>query len=313
MIAELRFDGRVALVTGAGRGMGRSHARLLARRGAKVVVNDLGERSTSTASAGPATDVAAEIQRDGGVAVACHADISTEQGARDLVATAIERFGSVDIVVNNAGTMELAPIVELSAELFDRTMRINAYGPFYLTRAAWPSFLRQGRGRVVMISSAAGAFGMAERAHYAASKAALLGMTRALALEGRDAGIAVNAVLPTAFTRMTSAATRARMKRATPTLDIESANSPEQVSPVVVWLSHDSCELNGEVLEAGAGTVAKVFAGVTVGYRSPDALTVETVAEQIETIRDEHGYTVPSDVTERARQRTAAYRKVAAR
>jgi NAD(P)-dependent dehydrogenase (short-subunit alcohol dehydrogenase family) len=155
MTAELRFDGRVALVTGAGRGMGRSHARLLARRGAKVVVNDLGEHS-SAAGAGPAAEVAAEIESDGGVAVACHADISTEQGARDLIAAAIERFGSIDIVVNNAGTMKLAPILELSAELFDRTMRVNAYGPYYLTRAAWPSFLRQGRGRVVMIGSAAG-------------------------------------------------------------------------------------------------------------------------------------------------------------
>ncbi|HEX3910831.1 MAG TPA: SDR family NAD(P)-dependent oxidoreductase [Solirubrobacteraceae bacterium] len=289
----------MAIVTGAGRGMGREHALLLARRGAKVLVNDIGsEIDGSGTSSRPAAAVVEEIESEGGSACASYADISTEDGARSVVAEARERFGGLDIVVNNAGVLELAPFAEITAAMLDKTMRVNAYGPFYLTRAAWPGFLEQRRGRVVMISSGAGMFGMTERAHYCASKAALIGLTRALALEGREAGVAVNAVLPTAFTRMTQPATRAKMQKATPEIDVERANSPAQVSPVVAWLSHDSCTLNGEVLDAGAGFVSRAFAGVTGGFRAPEVLRIESVAEHLEEILDERDYAVPRDVAE---------------
>jgi NAD(P)-dependent dehydrogenase (short-subunit alcohol dehydrogenase family) len=298
-MAELRFDDRVAIVTGAGRGMGRAHALLLGRRGAKVLVNDIGsEIDGSGSSERPAAAVAAEIESDGGTALASYADISTAEGAQSVVAEAIERFGTVDILVNNAGVLELAPFAELTEEMYERTMRVNADGPFYLTRAAWPAFVRQGRGRVVMISSGAAMFGMTNRAHYCASKAALVGLTRALALEGRDAGIAVNAVFPTAFTRMTQPATLARMKRASP-IDIESANSPEKITPLVAWLSHDDCPFNGEVLDAGMGVVSAVFVGVTPGYHADGEMTAESVAENVDAILEEDGYAVPRDLAER--------------
>ena len=299
-MTEFRFDDRVAIVTGAGRGMGRAHALLLGRRGAKVVVNDIGsEIDGSGTSDGPAAAVAAEIESEGGSACASYADISTPEGADRVIADACGRFGTVDIIVNNAGVLELAGFAEVTDSMLDRTMRVNAYGPFYLTRAAWPTFVAQGRGRVVMISSGAGVFGMTNRSHYCASKAALVGLTRALALEGREAGIAVNAVFPTAFTRMTQPATIERMKRAAPTIDVESANSPEKVSPLVAWLSHDSCALNGDVLDVGAGIISAVFVGVTTGYHASGELTIESVAENVDAILAQDGYAAPRDLAER--------------
>jgi NAD(P)-dependent dehydrogenase (short-subunit alcohol dehydrogenase family) len=304
---KLRFDGRVAIVTGAGRGMGEAHALLLAERGARVVVNDLGGASDGGGgSEKPAELVASKIAAGGGIAVASVTDVATESGAERLIATALDAFGRVDIVVNNAGIMNLAPIADLTADRFDQTMRVNAYGPFYVTRAAWPHLAASGAGRVVMVSSGAGIYGMADRTHYAASKAALIGMTRVLSLEGHQAGIKVNALIPSALTRMTTAATRARLERELASLGgAGAAHSPGKVSPVVGWLAHEKCDITGEIIEAADGYVSRVFIGATPGYHADD-LTIETIAAGAQAMMDTKGFVIPADVQDRGRLRNAA-------
>lgn len=275
---ELRFDGRVAVVTGAGRGMGAAHARLLASRGASVIVNDL------PADDDPAGSVAAEIVAAGGKAVASTDDIASEDGARALAARALDAFGGLHVVVNNAGVMRLSRFEDLTPEAFDLTMRVNAFGPYCTTRAAWPTFLEQGYGRVVMISSSAALYGLPDRADYGASKAAVIGLTRSLAAEADDHDIRVNAVFPTAITRMSTPQARRRvadrlgMSAADEDVDALMARSTALVSPMVAWLSHEECTSNGEVYEAGGGHLGRVVIASTTGHDAPE-LSVEDVRD----------------------------------
>ena len=294
MSEQVRFDGRVAVVTGAGRGMGRSHALLLAKRGASVVVNDLGATTDGDGSSSqPAAEVVAEIQAAGGNARATFDDIATEEGAQFAVDAALESFGRVDIIVNNAGIFRLTGFGEMTAERFERTMRVNAYGPFYVTKAAWPHLVEQSYGRVVNISSAAGLFGFPGRVHYGTAKAAVIGLTRTLAAEGFEHGIRVNAVAPGALTRMTSdpAAARKRMADAvglrndSPGLDELLQRSVEHVSPMVAWLAHERCTVNGEIFEATWARASRWFIGSTRGYTNP-APTIEDIRDHFTEIMD---------------------------
>jgi NAD(P)-dependent dehydrogenase (short-subunit alcohol dehydrogenase family) len=284
-VSELRFDGRVAVVTGAGRGMGASHARLLAERGARVVVNDL------PAPDGPAEDVARAICAAGGEAVANTDDIATEAGGRGLVETALDAFGRIDVVVNNAGIMRLSRFEDLEADAFDLTMKVNAYGPYHTTRAAWPHLLEQGYGRVVMISSSASLYGLPDRADYGASKAALLGLTRSLAAEADGSGICVNAVFPTAITRMSTEQARRRvadrlgMSAADEDVEELMARSTALVSPMVAWLAHEDCGSNGEIYEAGSGHLGRVVIASTTGYDATE-ISPEDVRDRVGRIAD---------------------------
>jgi NAD(P)-dependent dehydrogenase (short-subunit alcohol dehydrogenase family) len=287
--------------------MGREHALLLAARGAAVVVNDLGSAASGEgASAGPAESVAEQIRAAGGRATPDTNDISTEEGGRALVATAFQAFGRLDIVVNNAGIFEIVPFVELPAAQFDRMMKVNAYGPFNVLHAAWPHLLEQGYGRIVNVSSAAGLYGYSGRAHYAASKAALLGLSRTLAAEGADEDIRVNILLPSALTRMTSDATREAMASTIemPTdeegLQTLMRRSAAQVAAVVAWLCHERCDWNGELIHGGRGKVARAFTGITRGYEHGETLSPEDVEAASAAIFDESGYTVPSAWTPQA-------------
>src|SRR5687768_9340630 len=199
---RLRFDGRVAIVTGAARGLGLSYALALAERVASVVVNDLKDPSTNGEFASPAEEVAAAIRSRGGLARASDNDVTVPEAAEAIVQTAIDSFGRVDIVINNAGVSHVAAFDEPLTD-FRRVIEVNLFGAVHVTRAAWPHLLRQRYGRVVMATSAVGLWGAPDSSGYAAAKAAVVGLARSLAEEGRGHGVQVNSIAPAAETRLT--------------------------------------------------------------------------------------------------------------
>jgi NAD(P)-dependent dehydrogenase (short-subunit alcohol dehydrogenase family) len=285
MSDELRFEGRVAIVTGAGHGLGRAHARLLAQRGAKVVVNDVsggpGQGEQIPDRAGRVVD---EIEALGGVAVACTASVATPEGGEAIVETALDAFGRLDILVNNAGILRDAAFEDTSEQMLAPVLDVHLKGAFNVTRPAWAHMCRQSYGRIVNTTSSSGLFGTPRQTNYAAAKMGLVGLTRVLAIEAHGYGIQVNAIAPTGWTGMTDAVFPA---------SYEHKLRPELVSPVVAWLAHEECSSNGEIYAAGGGSVTRVFLGVTPGIFSED-LTPETVRQQFETVRESRGFREPA-------------------
>lgn len=271
---ELTFDGRVAIVTGAGNGIGRLHALELARRGARVVVNDLGGSKDGTGSSSSvAESVVAEIVDAGGEAVANTHSVATPEGGEAIVQTAIDAFGQIDIVVNNAGILRDAAFKNTTADLLDPVLDVHLRGAFNVTRPAWLRMLDQGYGRIVNTSSGSGLFGNFGQSNYGAAKMGLIGMTRVLAIEGARKGVFTNAIAPIAKTRMTADIMG----------EAGDAYAPELVTPVVLYLAHESCDRNGNFYSVGAGKVSRVFIGSTAGIEDPK-LTPEAVAEAIDEI-----------------------------
>jgi len=285
------FEGRVAVVTGAGRGIGRAHARLLAARGASVVVNDLGGSTAGNgADAGPAAEAVDEIVAAGGVAVADTSDVSQEAGACTLIATAVERFGRIDAVVNNAGIIRWKGFPEADAENLERHLAVHVGGSFHTSRAAWPHFVEQGYGRIVNTTSS-GMFGLPNNVGYATAKAAVVGLTRSLATAGVEHGIRCNLVAPAAFTRMAGTADDDSPMAA--------AMAPDLVAPMVAFLAHEDCPVTGEIYSAGAGRFARIFIAQAEGWvDGTGAPAVEDVAAHWAQINDESSYTVPADLME---------------
>jgi NAD(P)-dependent dehydrogenase (short-subunit alcohol dehydrogenase family) len=286
-LSEHRFDGRVAVVTGAGRGIGRAYAILLARRGASVVVNDLGGAMDGTgANAAPAGRVADEIQAGGGSAVADTSDVATAAGAQAVVETAMTRFGRIDAVVNNAGIIRWAGFPEFDEENLARHLAVHTMGSFNTARAAWPHMVAADYGRIVMTTSS-GVFGLPNNVSYATAKAAVIGLTRSLAVAGAEHGIRVNLIAPAAMTRMAGGGRD----------HSEETMAPELVAPMAAFLAHESCPVSGEIYAAGAGRFARMFLASAPGYvhTGPDA-TMEDVAEHWAAINDEAGYVVPADL-----------------
>jgi NAD(P)-dependent dehydrogenase (short-subunit alcohol dehydrogenase family) len=283
-VDELSFEGRVAVVTGAGRGIGRAHAVLLAERGARVVVNDLGGSMEGVgADTGPASTVVTEIGAAGGVAVADTNDVSTAEGAHALVDATVERFGRVDIVVNNAGIIRWAGFPEADAENLAAHLAVHVGGSFHTTRAAWPHMVERGYGRVVMTSSA-GMFGLPNNISYATAKGGVVGLAGSLATSGAAHGIKVNVIAPAAYTRMARGPGADQLP-------------PDLVAPMVAFLAHEDCPVSGEIYAAGARRFARVFIGVTEGYLSPTPEpTIEDVAGHWAAINDESRYSVPADL-----------------
>jgi NAD(P)-dependent dehydrogenase (short-subunit alcohol dehydrogenase family) len=284
-MTDIGFDGKVAIITGAGGGLGRAHALELARRGARIVVNDLGGSIDGTgASQGPAAAVADEISALGGEAVASTDSVASPEGGAAIVQRAIDSFGRVDIVVNNAGILRDKAFHNMDADLLRPVLDVHLAGAFYVTRAAWVKMREQNYGRVVNTSSNSGLLGNFGQSNYGAAKMGLVGLTRVLAVEGVRHNIKVNAIAPVAFTRMTEGLMG----------DLGSRLKPELVTPIVVWLCHEDCPVTGEVYSAGGGVVARFFVGLTQGYVNPE-LTVEDVRDHFDEIRDESGYLVPTN------------------
>ena len=287
---ELRFDDRVAVVTGAGRGIGRAHALLLASRGARVVVADFGGAlDGSGASTAPADDVVAEIRANGGDAVACYGSVAVEADAAAIVDAALGTWGRLDVVVNNAGIHDPAPFESLSIDQFRRMFDVHFFGTMMVTHAAWPHFLRAGYGRVVNTASEAMLGGIPQLTSYGAAKGAVFGLTRNLATEGAAHGIRVNAIAPRAHTRMSeSDAERLRtMFDMTEEMieQVQASMPPEHNAPAAAFLAHESCPLNGEVLRVGMSSVARLATVDTQGIVK-EAITAEDIAEHLDAILD---------------------------
>jgi NAD(P)-dependent dehydrogenase (short-subunit alcohol dehydrogenase family) len=286
-VSELRFDGRVAVVTGAGRGVGRGYALLLADRGAAVVVNDLGASiGGNGADAVPAGDVVAEITAAGGDAVADASDVSTEAGAQALVDHAMARFGRIDIVVANAGIVRWAAFPDADEDNLARHLAVHVGGSFHTARAAWPHMVEQGYGRIVLTTSS-GVFGLPNNTSYATAKGAVLGLARSLATAGTEHDIKVNLIAPAAMTRMAGRADDA---------GDDDPMAPRLVAPLVAYLAHEDCPVTGELYAAGGGRFARLFLACGPGYVGASEPTIEDVAAHWDAINEEDGYTVPADL-----------------
>jgi 3-hydroxyacyl-CoA dehydrogenase/3a,7a,12a-trihydroxy-5b-cholest-24-enoyl-CoA hydratase len=285
----LRYDGRVAIVTGAGNGLGRSHALLLASRGARVVVNDLGGSSTGSGKSSSAADrVVEEIKAAGGEAVANYD--SVEDGAR-IVQQALDTYKRLDVVVNNAGILRDTSFAKMTQEDWDLVYRVHVLGAFRVTHAAWGHLRDAGYGRVVMTASAAGIYGNFGQANYAMAKLGLHGLAQTLAIEGRKRGIHVNTIAPIAGSRMTETVLPP---------DLVAALKPEYVSPLVAWLCHESCDETGSLFEVGGGFVGKLRWERTEGalFKLSRPMMPEAVKEKWSRIADFGKASHPANVTE---------------
>jgi NAD(P)-dependent dehydrogenase (short-subunit alcohol dehydrogenase family) len=285
MQQDLRFDGQAVIVTGAGHGLGRAYALELAARGARVVVNDLGTAMDgSGASSSPAADVAREISDNGGTAVPNADDVASPDGAARIVRTALAEFGCLHAVVNNAGTLRDQSFTDLTVQDFDAVLAVHLRGAFLVSREAWPHLRELGHGRIVMISSAAGLFGGLGQANYTSAKMGVVGLVKALALEGAECGLKVNAIAPLARTRMTAAGLPP---------GYSSRLSAELVAPVVAYLAHPSCPSTGQVYTVAGGRVARVYLAEGPGWVKKGPLSAEDVRDAWQQINAEQPHTVP--------------------
>ena len=274
-MAQHRFDGRVAVITGGGRGLGRAYALLLAARGARIVVNDVGAGMTGEGSdTGPAADVVREIEAAGGEAIASAASVATPEGGQAIVQAALDRFGRIDILIHSAGNVRRAPLGEMSVEDFEAVLDVHLRGAFHVVRAAFPAMCAAGHGRIVLTGSINGLYGKSDVVNYSVAKAGLIGLSHTIGIEGAAFGVTSNVIVPAAVTRMSEGVDTS----AFPPMD------PEMVAPAVAWLAHDSCTISGEIFVAMGGRVARAFVAESKGVYHP-AWTIEQIAADIDAIR----------------------------
>jgi NAD(P)-dependent dehydrogenase (short-subunit alcohol dehydrogenase family) len=275
-MTERRFDGRVVVITGAGRGLGRSYAELLGAKGAKVVVNDIGAALAGEGSdAGPAQDVVDAIRAAGGDAVANTDSVATEAGGKAIIEAALDSYGRIDVLIHNAGNVRNGALDEISYEDFRSVIDVHLLGAFHVVRPAFPRMKQAGYGRVVLTGSIGGLYGTHQVVNYAVAKSGMIGLNNIIAIEGADFGVKSNIILPGAVTRMAEG------------LDISQypPMGTDLVAPVVGWLAHDSCTVSGEMLVSMGGRVARAFIAETEGLYRP-SWTIDDVADNIDAIRD---------------------------
>ncbi len=281
---DMRFDDRVAVITGGGRGLGRAHALLLASRGAKIVVNDPGGSLRGESDGiGPAEEVVREIKAAGGEAVACTESVATAEGGKAIIQAALDSFGRIDILIHSAGIVRRSPLAEMSYEDFDGLLDVHLRGAFHVVRPAFALMCAAGYGRIVLTGSVVGLYGNSGAANYATAKGGTHGLACVAALEGTAHNVKCNVILPVAETRMSEG------------LDTSSFPDmpPEWVSPAVGWLAHESCPMTGEMLISAAGRVARAYVVETPGVFSTN-WTIEDIAAQADAIRHSD---VPLEIT----------------
>ncbi len=299
-MTQMRFDGRVALITGAGRGLGRAYAELLAARGATVVVNDLAPDCVDRTEGASEPAVLETIRNSGGKAEIIYADLGAEDSSRELARETLDRFGRVDIFIHNAGT---------ATGTLDHHLNLHLRGAVWAMHELWPGMVEREFGRVLITTSGVGMYGsgasgtragdesptgFGENWLYGVAKAAAVGFTRHLANRGRAANIKVNAIAPIAYTEAARHATRGKVADPAGRLAwIRESCTPARVAPVAAYLVHDDCPVTGEIWRAAGGHVARIFVAETPGFDNLD-LQIEDVRDNVDRIRDETGYTVPS-------------------
>jgi NAD(P)-dependent dehydrogenase (short-subunit alcohol dehydrogenase family) len=282
-MAEVRFDGRVAIVTGAGGGLGRSHALLLASRGAKVVVNDLGGTVEGTGAGSAAADkVVEEIRAAGGEAVANYSGVDTWEGGQAIVKTALDAFGKVDILINNAGILRDKSFMKMEEIDIDKVFAVHLKGGFNVTKAAFPVMRENNYGRIVMTTSNTGLYGNFGQANYGAAKLGLVGFMNTLKLEGARYNILVNTIAPIAGTRMTATVMPP---------DMVEKLKPEYVSPIVVYICSEECTDSGVIFTAGAGYFARavMVEGPGITLDAKKGITIENIRDRIADIKKLEG------------------------
>ena len=290
-MSEIRFDDRVAVVTGAGGGLGKTYALQLASRGAKVVVNDLGGATDGTGGGTSMADqTVKEIVEAGGQAVANYDSVATPEGGEAIVQTALDSFGRVDAVINNAGILRDKTFAKLEPENLDAVLSVHLKGAFFVSQPAFRAMKEQGYGRIVLVASNAGILGNFGQTNYGAAKMGLVGLANVLALEGAKYNIKCNVLAPIARTRMTEDLLGELVK----------ALDPECVTPLVTWLVSDQCDYSGQIWSAGGGRFARMFVGLTQGWYAGKSATPtpEAVRDHADQIRDTDGYIIPDSIAE---------------
>jgi len=290
-MSDIQFDGRVAIITGAGGGLGRTYALDLAKRGAKVVVNDLGGAADGTgAGTSMADTVVKEITEAGGSAVANYDSVSTPEGGEAIIKAALDRFGKVDILINNAGILRDKTFAKLAPQDLEIVLDVHLKGAFFVSQPAFRVMKDNGYGRFVFTASAAGIFGNFGQTNYGAAKMGLVGLSNVLAQEGAKYNIKSNVVAPIALTRLTEQLLGPAAK----------ALSPECVTPIVTYLCSEACDITHEIYSVGGGRFARVFIGLTPGWTKGAAAvaSAEEVRNHIEQIRNPEGYAIPGGIAD---------------
>ena len=290
-MSEIRFDGRVAVITGGGGGLGKTYALEFARRGASVVINDLGGSADGRGGSSSMADATVkEIIEAGGKAVANYDSVATPEGGKAIIQTALDNFGKVDILVNNAGILRDKSFLKLEPQDLEAVLAVHLKGAFYVSQPAFASMKENGYGRIVMASSGAGIFGNFGQSNYGAAKMGLVGLMNVLAVEGAKNNIKVNTIAPIAKTRLTEQLLGG----------LAAALDPEFVTPLVTYLCSEKCELTHEIFDVGGGRYARIFIGLTKGWLTPKGKkpTADDIFDQIDVIRDTQSYIVPQSIAE---------------